>query len=357
MGKLPVILLVGAILIGSPWGLAQEDDREKSEAELRDTTKVQEDDWEKSEAEFQEFLKGLKVAGSHLWVIILGGAKGCLLWGFPALFICWLLYILVKRLGWLTYKGKDKRLMRVFYAVILFVLVAPLIGLAGTAVEVGKATVHVVSLEVHKHQLLRPVGSVLATPLVLAHITAEGEEAPGDLKVLIQKVFDQQDVSFLLQEQAVGHAVARLHEKFIREALEQSNLDAKLLENEYGKKILASEATKWLYDYGKSKAIKIIDSKLDIYTDLFKGLKADGNGRLSFWQASDQVGDIFFERHVLIPIQASFNRIALILVLAAALLAAITIGILQLLVRYSPGFEADTGTPAENVEKNGESPN
>lgn len=270
----------------------------------------------------REKLSGiLALAREHSGKIVKAGVKTGFLWGTLAMFLSFAIYWFLRT----GPTGRPSLLSGIVLGLALLFVFIPAIATAGGIIGVRNGALKALESALGKVELLRPVGNVLVSPTIAAHLVAEGRLKPTDLPSLDWSTLQSEDASFLLTEDRRTRAFDSLTGDLVDAAVRRVPGQETVRKNRLGA---------WLLDRAAATVSRSIGKKAGPYAKLFDGLKADASGapdvpgaRLSFDTASQQVGAAFFVK-ILRPLaKKPFNtlRLQLLLVAFAALALAVVL--------------------------------
>ena len=251
--------------------------------------------------------------------------KGIVLWGGLGLVAVVALYVLGTRRGWVDIRGQRKRVARVVYGLVLFLGVLPLLTGAGLVHELGKGTVEVVRAEMRETRSVQLVGNVLIAPVALAHLAAQGQYDETWAASQSWQRITSQDMSFLLQESSRRAALDALTTELMRSAIEQIPGYQEARDR---------EVLGWLLEQAERKVADKMHDQVGSYARLFDSVAKDEHGRVTYDDASNEVGIMFWRRTVEPLIRSPFNTMRWQLALGALLLLLLTIGLIQGIGRH-----------------------
>lgn len=276
----------------------------------------------------------------HASTMFIAVVKGALFWGGIAMVLGFVLFFVASGRGWLDIRARKHRAARVAFAIVLFLVCVPMLAGAGVAHYLSDATVRITRSEIRQTASLHTLGGALVAPVVLAHLSAQGEYDGAYDTALSWDELRTSDVGFLTAEPTRRQAIEGVSDQLLRSALDKIPGYSEARK----KQVLG-----FLLKHAEAEVTAKVHDGAASYSALFAGLKADADGQVSFEDTAKVVGMAFFARTIQPLIRTPYNSVRLQLILAALLVLLLAFGSIRGLDRWLSSKGANE-TPKSSEE-------
>jgi len=276
--------------------------------------------------------------------------RALVLWLLAALALAIVLFIVVRRLGWLDVRPPARTgWSRVLFGLLLFLVFGPASTATGVVFSVRNKVSSIVLEQARRLKVTAALGQLALLPMVAAHgalLLEEKEKLGGraldalreaggleqlldrDLRKrtrdqllgrLGRQLSSEADVSFLLDGARNRRAVGLLSQRLVRQSLKGK-------EGETRASLVGRLVTSLLARYAAGP----VDQRLAFYNELMVGLSPGAGGRLTWREAGDQTGERLLSRTLIRAIHRPFDHLMLVLLAVALAPPLLLVGIVRL---------------------------